>query len=225
MLKYHEFESWVGIAFPNTAPDVRQRLLDKAIVGVAPKDAEPSAIIAAETLFSHMGLTQPAPIAPPPAPQFSLGQQSRGRLIKLFPKLRQCVERAIEITECDFTVLETSRTLQQQQQNVAKGVSRTLKSKHIPGADGFAHAVDLAAWVNGKIDWNHEVNYCAIAYAMDRAATEFGVADHVRWGAAWDRVLSDFGGSPTAYMNEATAYAKRHAGSDLIDMPHFEWVD
>jgi hypothetical protein len=37
-------------------------------------------------------------------------------------------------------------------------------------------------------------------------------------------VLSDFGGSPQAYLAEARAYAARHAGSDLLDAPHFEWV-
>jgi hypothetical protein len=59
---------------------------------------------------------------------------------------------------------------------------------------------------------------------MDQAATQLGFAQHIRWGCAWDRVLSDFGGSPQAYLAEASAYAARHAGSDLLDAPHFEWV-
>jgi hypothetical protein len=84
--------------------------------------------------------------------------------------------------------------------------------------------MDLGAWVGGKVVWTEDC-YADIAFAMDRAATSLGLANHIRWGAAWDRVLSDFGGTHDAYLTEARAYAQRHAGSDLIDMPHFEWVD
>src|SRR3546814_4384546 len=56
-----------------------------------------------------------------------------------------------------------------------------------------------------------------IAFAMDQAATELGLASKIRWGGAWDRVLSDFGGSIDSYREECEAYAKRHPGKDFLD--------
>ena len=155
--------------------------------------------------------------------KFVLGEQSQKKLAVVHPKLRACIERAISYSLTDFRVGETERSLAQQKENVRKGVSRTMKSKHFKQADGWVWAADLIALVNGKVSWEMPL-YAAIAYAMDRAATELGVAEHIRWGCAWDRVLSDFGGDADSYLAEVKAYAKRHPGSDLLDGPHFEWV-
>lgn len=160
---------------------------------------------------------------PAPASKFMLSNTSKNRLQFLHPRLRSCVELAIGYSSVDFGVNQTLRTIEEQKAAVAKGNSRTMKSKHLKQPDGWVWAVDLAAYVDGKISWDMP-NYAAIAFAMDRAATELGIAGHVRWGCAWDRVLSDFGGEPNAYMAEVFAYEKRHAGSDLLDGPHFEWV-
>lgn len=164
-------------------------------------------------------------IVPTPVSVYRLGDRSIQRLQTLKPELASCVKEAIKLTTQDFTVLQTSRTLEEQKKAVAAGNSRTMHSKHLPQSQdkGFAWACDLGAWVNGAVSWDFKL-YADIAYAMDRAATALGFAHHVRWGCAWDRVLADFGGSPKAYLDEAAAYAKRHAGSDLIDAPHFEWV-
>jgi peptidoglycan L-alanyl-D-glutamate endopeptidase CwlK len=160
---------------------------------------------------------------PPPAGKFVLGDFSRNQLVPVLPKLRQCVELAISVSPVDFRVNQGERTLAEQKAAVAAGNSRTMHSKHLRQSDGFVWAVDLVCWVNGTISWEFN-RYAGVAYAMDRAATQLGIADHVRWGCAWDRVLSDFGGDVKAYLAEAKAYAARHAGSDLLDAPHFEWV-
>jgi peptidoglycan L-alanyl-D-glutamate endopeptidase CwlK len=154
---------------------------------------------------------------------FAFGKTSLARLVHLRPELRNVCMEAIKISLVDMTVVQTIRSIDEQRRNVANGNSRTMKSKHLPQVDGFAWAVDLAAFVNGKISWEPGY-YADIAFAMDQAATKLGLAMHVRWGAAWDRVLADFGGTRGAYLAEAQAYAQRHAGSDLIDMPHFEFV-
>lgn len=154
---------------------------------------------------------------------FAFGKTSLERLSHLMPPLRECFMEAIKVSLVDMTVVQTIRSIEEQRRNIANGASRTMKSKHLPQADGFAHAGDVAAFVGGKISWDSKY-YADIAFAMDQAATKLGIADHVRWGAAWDRVLSDFGGTRESYLAEARAYAKRHVGSDLIDMPHFEWV-
>jgi peptidoglycan LD-endopeptidase CwlK len=173
-----------------------------------------------------------APAAPPPASapapaghgsRFVLSVASQERLAPVHPKLKQCVELAIGYSPIDFRVQQGLRSIEDQKKAVAAGNSRTMKSKHLRQADGFVWAVDLVVLVQGVVDWTFE-KYAGIAYAMDKAATELGIAGHIRWGCSWDRVLSDFGGVESAYLAEASAYAKRHAGSDLLDAPHFEWV-
>jgi peptidoglycan L-alanyl-D-glutamate endopeptidase CwlK len=169
----------------------------------------------------------PTPIISKPAPAiastYQLSQSSLDKLAGVKPELVSCVKRAIGYTLVDFGVSQGARTLAEQIEAVKTGHSRTMHSKHLPQADGMVWAVDLVAYINGAVSWEFNA-YGAIACAMDRAATELGIASHVRWGCAWDRVLSDFGGDAPAYLAEAKAYSVRHAGSDLLDAPHFEWV-
>lgn len=166
--------------------------------------------------------------APIPAPirmgAYKLGNTSKAKLLSLFPPLARVVQQAIEESVQDFTVMETIRTAQRQRQLVDQGKSRTMKSKHLKFDDGFAHAVDLGAFNDGVVTWGFD-DYFEIVQAMDTAATEQGVADHVRWGAVWDKVLSDFGGVSIAdYKTAVEEYKVRHSGSDFLDGPHFEWV-
>ena len=74
---------------------------------------------------------------------FTLGPRSKARLQGVNPDLVKVVERAIKLSEVDFTVIEGLRTLERQHKLVDSGASQTLKSRHLTG-----HAVDLAAWVD-----------------------------------------------------------------------------
>lgn len=105
---------------------------------------------------------------------FNLGQRSKDRLKGVDERLVKVVERAIELTEVDFTVLEGLRTPERQKQLVSEGFSQTLKSKHLTG-----HAVDLGALVNGTVSWD-KAHYHTIAKAMKKAADELNIK--VRWG-------------------------------------------
>lgn len=178
--------------------------------------------------FFRDSVPQSVPIPPPaPAPVpagYKLGKRSLQRLEPLKPKLADVVKRAIQLTTQDFTVLETLRTLQRQKELLASGATRTLKSKHLMQEDGYCHAVDLGAWNDGAVTWGFH-DYYEIVQAMDKAATEFGVAGNVRWGGIWDRTLADFGGFKISDYEEAIeAYKVRHKGPDFLDGPHFEWV-
>ena len=153
---------------------------------------------------------------------YALGTTSRKNLQGVHPKLVAVVERAITLTTQDFTVYEGKRTLARQRQLKAGGFSKTLDSQHIPQADGYGHAVDLVPWIQAHPVWDWNGCY-AIAWAMDQAATEQGVAANIRWGGAWDRRLSDFGGSLDAYKGAVQLYQSRHVGPDFLDGPHFEW--
>ena len=95
---------------------------------------------------------------------YRLGVRSKQRLQGLHKDLIAVVERAIEITEIDFTVLEGMRTLDRQKELVAKGASTTLNSRHLTG-----HGVDLGAYVGGTVRWDWPLYY-KIADAMKQAA-------------------------------------------------------
>lgn len=156
------------------------------------------------------------PAKPPAAsPGFVLGSRSLNNLQGIDARLVQCVHRAIKLTLQDFTVFEGLRTIERQRQLLAQGASRTLQSKHLTG-----HAVDLVPWIQGKAVWDWDG--CAkIAFAMDQAATEQGIANKITWGGAWDRKLSDYGGRLEDYMKEVHSYVNR-TGKNFIDGPHFE---
>ncbi len=108
---------------------------------------------------------------------FKLGKRSIERLQGVHPDLVKVVERAIDLSPVDFTVLEGLRSPERQQTLVASGASQTLNSRHITG-----HAVDLGAWVDNQVDWSWPL-YTKIANAMKAAANELGVS--IVWGGDW----------------------------------------
>lgn len=105
---------------------------------------------------------------------FKLSQRSLNNLKGVDEDLVAVVKRAIEITEIDFGVTEGIRTLDRQEELFKKGLSKTMKSKHLIG-----RAVDVVAYVDGKVSWEKE-DYYPIALAMERAAIELNVK--IRWG-------------------------------------------
>lgn len=74
------------------------------------------------------------------------------------------------------------RTLAEQKVLVAKGASKTMRSRHIPAADGYAHAVDLAAVIKGQLRWDWPL-YDRLAKAMKAAAKAEKVP--LEWGGDW----------------------------------------
>lgn len=101
------------------------------------------------------------------------------RLQGVHPDLVKVVQRAIEISDIDFTVLEGLRTKARQSQLIAAGASQTMNSRHITG-----HAVDLGAMVGGEVRWDWPL-YKTIATAMKVAAKELGVP--IVCGADWQK--------------------------------------
>jgi len=108
---------------------------------------------------------------------YKLGPRSKQRLNGVHEDLAKVVERAIEITTVDFTVLEGLRTPERQKVLMEAGASQTLNSRHITG-----HAVDLGAWIEDEVRWDWPL-YHKIASAMKEAAKEAGVA--IVWGGDW----------------------------------------
>lgn len=113
---------------------------------------------------------------------FNLSQRSRNNLEGVHPDLVRVVERAIQITTVDFMVTCGVRTIAEQKVLVAQGASKTMNSRHIPGKDGYAKAVDLAAMIGPNIKWDWPLYY-KLADAMKAAAKELNVP--LEWGGDW----------------------------------------
>lgn len=143
---------------------------------------------------------------------FKLSQKSLSKLEGVDPRLVKVIKRAIEVTEVDFTITEGLRTKATQALYVKQGKSQTMNSKHLEGL-----AVDLAAWVNGTINWNFDY-YFKIADAVRKASNELGIK--VKWGGAW-RYLNDYDSSRKAY--DAYIAERRKLGKKpFLDGVHFE---
>ena len=146
---------------------------------------------------------------------FNLSQKSLDRLKGVDDDMVRVVKKAIELTKVDFGVICGLRTVEEQEELVAKGASQTMKSKHIDGL-----AVDLMAYLGGRASW--ELNlYDDIADAMKEAAKLENVG--IRWGAAWhiDDIRS-WDGTMQDAMNAYIDLRRGQGRRPFIDGPHFE---
>lgn len=167
---------------------------------------------------------------------YTLSQQSRDNLVGVHPILVRTVERAIQFTRQDFTVFEGVRTITTQKEYVQRGVSQTLKSKHLIQDDGYAHAVDLVPWVAGRARWEMGACY-AIANAMRDAFLWWQDADTHRahlqglepepypvltWGGAWHGPISKTTLDAEALCDEYVDVRRSQGRKPFPDGPHFE---
>jgi peptidoglycan L-alanyl-D-glutamate endopeptidase CwlK len=108
---------------------------------------------------------------------YELSKRSKDRLSGVHPDLVRVVEKAISISDIDFTVLEGVRSIARQEQLVKSGASQTMRSRHITG-----HAIDLGAYVAGQVRWDWPL-YHKLAATMKKAAEECNVP--IEWGGDW----------------------------------------
>ncbi len=112
---------------------------------------------------------------------YKLSKRSQKELIGVEPALAFLVTETILITKQDFMVLDGVRSMEEQRKLVDRGVSKTFNSYHLNGL-----AVDLVAYVDGKLTWD-EKYYPAINKAMQKVADKHDIK--VDWGFAlwgWD---------------------------------------
>jgi peptidoglycan L-alanyl-D-glutamate endopeptidase CwlK len=106
---------------------------------------------------------------------YKLGTRSMQSLSGVNPDMVAVVEKAIEITEEDFSVIEGIRSLDRQKQLLKDGKSTTLNSRHITG-----HAVDMVPY---PVDWEDLKRFEKMAKAMKKAAKELDIS--IVWGGDW----------------------------------------
>lgn len=115
----------------------------------------------------------------------NLTTRSVQRLSKVHPDLVRVVKRAAAMIAGDpgFQITCGLRSLDEQKQLVAKGASKTMRSRHLPGRkNGLSHAVDLVATVDGKVRWDWPL-YTKLAAVMKAAAKAEKVT--IEWGGDW----------------------------------------
>ncbi len=146
---------------------------------------------------------------------FKLSKRSISRLAGVNEDMVKVVTTAITLSKIDFGVICGLRTIEEQRELVAKGASKTMKSKHIDG-----NAVDLMAYIGSRASW--ELNlYDDIADAMKMAADEHDV--QIRWGAAWHIPdLREWDSTMQDAMNEYVDLRRSQGRRPFIDGPHFE---
>jgi peptidoglycan L-alanyl-D-glutamate endopeptidase CwlK len=101
-----------------------------------------------------------------------LPTSSLAKLKNVHPDLVRVVNRcARDWRDKTFTFIITCgpRTLEEQKLLVRKGASRTMRSRHLLAKNGYSHAVDVAAMLDGKLRWDWPL-YVKIAAAMKAAA-------------------------------------------------------
>lgn len=114
-----------------------------------------------------------------------LNQRSLDNLKGVHPDLVRVVMRTAndwQDDEMGFIVTQGVRTLAEQKKLVAKGASRTMRSRHIPGPKGYAHALDIAVTLDGQVRWDWPL-YKTVADLMKAAARLERVP--IEWGGDW----------------------------------------
>jgi peptidoglycan L-alanyl-D-glutamate endopeptidase CwlK len=104
-------------------------------------------------------------------------KRSLRKMKGVHPELIEVAHKALELTDIDFGVTCGLRTVSEQRKLVSMGKSRTMNSRHLTG-----HAIDVVAYVNGKVSWEM-IHYVRIANAFKMAAKKLGV--QIECGADW----------------------------------------
>jgi len=108
---------------------------------------------------------------------YVFSDRSEGNLKEVSPLMQEVAACALQHTLVDFVVVDGGRTAAEHKNNVAAGRSWIGRSKH---QDGLA--IDIAAYVKGKITYN-PAPYYKIAEAFYYCSD--GLKIGIVWGGEW----------------------------------------
>lgn len=111
------------------------------------------------------------------AKAWKLSARDMTRLNGVNPAIVRVLTRAADDGAPQFAVIEGLRTIARQKELVARGASKTMKSRHIHG-----FAVDIAPIIGGKVSWDWPAFY-PLARAIKAAALAEKV--NLTWGGDW----------------------------------------
>ena len=107
----------------------------------------------------------------------TFSDKSKSKLQGVDPRLIKVAEIALQRSPFDFGITCGLRTVEEQKQLVAKGASKTMKSKHIEG-----RAIDFVVYIGGKPNWDLS-NYEKVAQVFLEVGKELGI--ELEAGAFW----------------------------------------
>lgn len=150
---------------------------------------------------------------------FKLSKRSFSNLEGVHPDLVDVCKQAIKRTSVDFGVICGARTIEEQEELVASGASGTMRSYHLPQQTGYAHAVDVLAYIGSRGSWELDL-YDHIADAFLSAALDIGC--ELTWGAAWHKKLTSHQGDCDSLAMEYVDLRRSQGRRPFIDGPHFQ---
>ena len=103
---------------------------------------------------------------------FKFSPKSKAKLNTAHPDLVKLFNEVIKVVDC--TVTYGIRTREEQEELVRTGKSRTMNSKHLKQADGYAHAVDVV--ICDPIDWNNTKRFYYFAGIVKGIAAQLDIA-------------------------------------------------
>jgi len=109
--------------------------------------------------------------------QRTFSERSRAKLQGVDPRLVKVAELALQRSPFDFGITCGLRTVEEQKALVARGASRTMKSKHLEG-----RAIDFVIYIGGKTNWDL-ANYEKVAQVFLEVGKELGI--ELEAGAFW----------------------------------------
>lgn len=117
---------------------------------------------------------------------FRFSKRSKNNLQGVHPDLVRWAYGLLECAPYDFIVTEGLRSMSRQRELKAKGASQTLNSYHLPQADGYGHAIDIAIIPpEGGVTWENR-------YYEEFAKTALDLAHkmhlEITWGGSWKRL-------------------------------------
>lgn len=108
--------------------------------------------------------------------------KSLRRLEGVHPYLADLCFKVLQHWDC--SVIYGRRSLAEQQELYAAGLSKTMKSWHLEQPDGYVYAVDLAPY---PIDWDDTSRFYYFAGIVNALAKEtLPEGYYLRWGGNWD---------------------------------------
>jgi peptidoglycan L-alanyl-D-glutamate endopeptidase CwlK len=97
--------------------------------------------------------------------------------------LVRVVKRAAELAPGSFIVTEGLRTVERQRDLFARGLSKTMKSRHLTG-----HAIDFAPLIDGQVTWKTPA-FLPVISVLKQAAADMKVP--IISGGDW-RTFKDY---------------------------------
>lgn len=128
--------------------------------------------------------------------RFRFDSNSLRNLEGVDDKLVKLAHKALEVSEVNFIVIEGLRDKERQKDLVSKGLSKTLRSKHLEGK-----AIDV---LPHPVDWKNWADFVKVYGAFKTASEILDIP--FRWGGDW-KMSGDF-----------------EEEERFLDAPHFELI-